>query len=79
MNFSQALLSLLIPNGVFYLPEVLIDLLESLYEGWVNVEVQLFECGSQSLQLFFNIFQSSALKLLGLDLEGCALVNKLSQ
>jgi len=45
----------LIPNGVFYLPEVLINFLEALDECGVNVELKIVQCGFKSLQLFFDI------------------------
>ena len=73
-GFTKALLPLLIPNVVFYLPEFLIDLFEALDERGVNVELKIVQCGFQGFQLFFDILQSSALKVLGLDLEAAMLV-----
>ena len=78
-GFAEVLLSLLIPNVVFYLPEILIDLFEAPDKRGFNVELKIDQCGFKSLRLLFDGISSSALKMLGLDLENSDLVNELTQ
>ena len=54
-GFTKALPSLLIPNIVFYLPEVLIDLFEALDERGVKVELKIVQCRFQGFQFFFDV------------------------
>ena len=76
---AKALLTLVISNGIFDLPKLLIDLFESSYEFGVNVELEIVECGVESFQFFSNIVQSLAVKVLCFDLEDGDLVNEFSQ
>ena len=69
----------MVPNVIFYFPEVLIDLFKALDESWINIKLQGFESGFKSIQLLFDIFQGSALKMLCLDLKDGDLVNQLAQ
>ena len=52
----KAFLPFLIPNVIFYLPEVLIDLFEALDERGVHVELEIVQFGFQSFQFFFDVF-----------------------
>ena len=56
-GFTKALLALLIPNGIFYLPEIGIDLHEALNELWINLKIQSIQCFFESCQLLLHILQ----------------------
>ena len=76
---AKALLTLVISNGIFDLPKLLIDLFESSYEFGVNVELEIVECGVESFQFFSDIVQSLALKVLCFDLEDGDFVNEFAE
>jgi len=54
-GISKVLVVFFIANVVFDLPEGLIDLLEALDEGGVNVDLKFVECALKGLQLFLDI------------------------